>query len=141
MQGTFWDAPKRDRSPYSGDLFVAARTTQAAFGTQQIVPDTLTELLNRVCSVGATDNVCPDINGIPSYNAWWIIDLADWFRASGDISYLRANQNNVTQLLNTMSNETTQNLFDPTKTGIDTTVFSDWSPGMIQFGSVSAPDC
>ncbi len=138
MQDIFWDAPKRDRNPFSGDIFVAGRTAQVAFGSQKIIPETLSELLRRVCNVVVADVICKDINGIPSYNAWWVLDLGDWYGFSGDLSYVQANHDTLIGLLNTMSDETTQNLFDPSKAG--GAVFADWSPGMVQFGSVKAPD-
>jgi alpha-L-rhamnosidase len=138
MQAVYWDAPKRDRNPFSGDLYVAARTAQVAFGNIQTIRDTLNDLLRRVCIVEAAEIFGGDINCIPSYNAWWILDLGDQYRFSGDFVYLKSNRNNLVRILDVMTGELTQNLFQPSNpSGI---IFADWSPGMIQFGAVKSPD-
>lgn len=138
MQAVYWDAPKRDRNPFSADLYVSARTAQVAFGNTRTIRDTLNDLLRRVCNVEAAEMFGEDINCIPSYNAWWILALGDQYRFSGDFAYLKSNRKELVQILDVMTGELTQNLFRPTNlTGI---IFADWSPGMIQFGAVKAPE-
>jgi len=138
LQSTIWDAPKRDRNPFSGDLLVAGRAVQAAFGDTQIARDTLQDLLRRVSLVVVTDIFSKDINGIPAYNGWWVVDLADQYRYSGDLAYLQSHRDDLLQVLDTMASELDQGyLFANTS---NATVFADWSPGMIQFGAVQAPE-
>lgn len=137
LQATFWDAPKRDRNPFSGDMFVSARTTQAAFGSLPIVRDTLTELLRRV-TASVNDFTSTDINTIPGYNAYWVLDLADEYQFSGDLTYLRGNRDNLVQVLGVMASELNgANLFDPALTP-GATIFADWT--LVQFGAKTVPD-
>jgi len=124
LQSLLWDAPKRDRNSYSGDLFVAARSNQAAFAQNQIVQQSLTDMLNRSTA---------DLNNTPPYDAYWVLALEDQYRFSGDLTYLRSNETNLIQILDLMSSELTQNLYQRIDPSV--TVFADWSPGMIEFGS------
>jgi alpha-L-rhamnosidase len=71
MQESFWDAPKRDRRPFAGDLHVAARTARAAFGETRLTLQTLLELADEAMRTST------DINTIPGYNAFWILSLSD----------------------------------------------------------------
>jgi alpha-L-rhamnosidase len=129
MQATYWDAPKRDRNPFSGDLYVAARTARVVFGHTMIVGDTLTELLTHTSG---------DINGIPGYNAYWVLALADEFNFSGDLTLLQSNRIQLVQTLNLMASELNGNLFSSSVT--HPFVFADWSPGMVQLGAIQAPE-
>ena len=140
MQEVYWDAPKRDRNPFSGDLFVAGRTVQVAFGRQPIVLDTLNDLLRRVCIVEAFDITCQNINGIPSYSAWWVSEVADQYRLSGDLTYVKGHRDDLLRLLDLMTRELNHDTFDPTTMGEREYVFADQSPGMIQVSSAAPID-
>jgi len=139
MQTEFWDAPKRDRAPYSADLYVSARTARAAFGhaTDPIVKHTLDDLLKRVCFINGLPTRGEDINCIPAFNAWWILDLGDLYRFSGDREYLASQRENLRNILARMETQLKDGLFadDPSKF-----LFADWSPGMYHFAGQTAPD-
>ncbi len=139
MQTEFWDAPKRDRAPYSADLYVSARTARAAFGsaTDPIVKYTLEDLVKRVCIVNGRPTTGQDINCIPSFNAWWILDLGDLYRSSGDATYLASQRENLKAILDRMQTQLQNGVFadDPS-----TFLFADWSPGMVHFAGQTAPE-
>jgi len=139
MQTEFWDAPKRDRVPYSADLYVSARTARAAFGsaTEPIVKYTLEDLVKRVCIVNGRATTGQDINCIPSFNAWWILDLSDLYRSNGDVAYLASQRENLKAILDRMQTQLQNGLFadDPS-----TFLFADWSPGMYHFAGQTAPE-
>jgi alpha-L-rhamnosidase len=139
MQTEFWDAPKRDRAPYSADLYVSARTARAAFGhtTDPLVKYTLDDLLQRVCLINGLPTTGQDINCIPSFNAWWILDLGDLYRFNGDVAYLASQRGNLKAILDRMQTQLKNGLFadDP-----GMLVFVDWSPGMYHFAGQTAPE-
>ncbi|HVB56358.1 MAG TPA: hypothetical protein VNE63_08015 [Candidatus Acidoferrales bacterium] len=139
MQTEFWDAPKRDRSPYSADLYVSARTARAVFGdaTNALVEATLDDLLKRICLVNGMPVTGQDINCIPSFNAWWILDLGDLYRSSGDAAYLASQRESLKSILARMQTQLKDGLFadDPSME-----LFVDWSPGMYHFAGQTAPE-
>lgn len=82
MQDYVWDGIKRDRLVWIGDLHPEARVISAVFGAHEIVPATLDYQRDRT--------TLPEwMNGISSYSLWWILIQRDWYRAHGDIEYLR----------------------------------------------------
>ena len=139
LQSVFFDGPKRDRNPFAGDLYVAARSARSAFGhsTDPIVKITLDNLLERVCAVQAIPITGPDINCIPTYNAWWILALGDLYRFTNDTSYLREQHDNLVKVLAVMQGQLSQGLFQP---DLGRGSFADWSPGMFQIAGQSSPD-
>jgi alpha-L-rhamnosidase len=137
IQTTFWDAPKRDRKPFAGDLFVTARTVRVAFGDNDAIRKTLSELLRREFILQNTFTTV-DINNISSYDAYWVLDLFDEYQFSGDINYLNENRGDLVQVLEIMRTEVnSQHLFVNTNGAL---VFADWSPGMLQFAQIKGPD-
>jgi hypothetical protein len=139
MQIEFFDGIKRDRNPFAADLFVTARAARAAFGhaTDPLVKATLADLLHRVCITEAIPLTGHDINCIPSFNSWWILSLADLYRFTGDLAYLKSQHDNLVQILNVMGTELNGGLFQPDP---GMTVFVDWAPGMFQFPGQNAPE-
>src|SRR6266700_310554 len=139
MQTEFWDAPKRDRNPFAADLFVSARTARAAFGnaTDLLVKATLDDLVKRTCVTQGLPKTGRDINCIPSFNAWWILDLGDLYRSNRDAMYLANQRQNLADILARMQTKLSNGLFadDP-----GTFLFADWSPGMFHFAGQTAPE-
>ncbi|WP_419992665.1 alpha-L-rhamnosidase C-terminal domain-containing protein [Streptomyces boninensis] len=111
------DGPKRDRVPYAGDLQIAARAgyyqsadyrqnvrnTISLFACQQ-KPDGTFPLSSRIdvpCDPndpgppdGAPDGwPSPELLNsarLDSFTAWWVIDLAEYLRYTGDEQFARA---------------------------------------------------
>lgn len=119
MQDDIWDAPKRDRGRWMGDLDVSGRTIEDVFGDEFLMEDTLNRLLG-------TAPVRRDVNGIPGYSAFWVIGEAEYYRHQGSLKQLEATHTRLVQLLDYMETELNQhNLFADTNHAWP---FVDWSP-------------
>lgn len=135
-QNGIFDAPKRDRNVFSGDAYVTARTLRAAFGHAS---DALVES-SLVTMARHQDRFCPgaqDINCAPTYNAWWILLMADLYRYNHDLAFIQSQKPAMMFLLGVMQSEMQNNLFIS-----HGDVFADWSPGMVQspfFSRATAP--
>jgi hypothetical protein len=96
MQDDIWDAPKRDRGRWMGDLDVSGRTIETAFADQFLMEDTIRRL-NPVSPAGA------EVNGIPGYSAFWVMGLADYYRQTGKLDFVRSVLPNLHALLDYMT--------------------------------------
>jgi alpha-L-rhamnosidase len=81
-QDHIWDGIKRDRLVWIGDLHPEAMVVSSVFGNQPIVQTTLDWARDRTPLPGW-------MNGISSYSLWWLISQRDWFRAQGNLDYLK----------------------------------------------------
>lgn len=92
MQDYLWDGIKRDRLVWLGDMHPEVSVINAVFGADDVVPDSL-DLIR--------DATPPTewMNGISSYSMWWIIIHEDWYLHHGNLDYLRAQQEYLTELL------------------------------------------
>lgn len=121
MQDDIWDAPKRDRGRWMGDLDVSGRTIEDAFGGGFLMNDTLSRLL------GPTP-VERDVNGIPGYSAFWVTGEAEYYRHYGSLQQLESTHQRLVQLLHFMETELdSNNLFANTHKAWP---FVDWSPDL-----------
>jgi len=122
MQDDIWDAPKRDRGRWAGDLDVEAGTILGVFGDTFALEDTLKSL---------GDDTPPGqaVNGIGGYTAQWITTLAKVYEASGDVAYVRAEHDTLRKLLTTMdgSVDSATELLRRDSKGWG---FVDWAPGL-----------
>jgi len=121
MQDGVWDAPKRDRNRWMGDLDVSGRTIGAVFGDDSLMEDTLERLLGPA---PITDHV----NGIPGYSAFWVTGEKEFYLRTGSMTQLRSVHERLVQLLQYMEKDLDQQgLFaDRTKAW----PFVDWAPDM-----------
>ena len=76
MQEDIWDAPKRDRARWVGDLHVSGEVINNVFADKFLMEQTLTRLRD--------DAGNGHVNGIPGYSCAWICALADFHRHLGD---------------------------------------------------------
>jgi len=117
MQDDIWDAPKRDRARWMGDLSVTGNVINHVFADHFLMEDTLTRL-----------NPAPvnsHVNGIPGYSAYWVIGLADYYRQFGAATYLQSVMPNLSGLLTYMEGDLDdKNLFANKRGGWP---FVDWS--------------
>ena len=100
MQDDIWDAPKRDRGRWIGDLDVSGRVISDVFADKPLMESTLTALID--------DSHTPidrDVNTLAGYSASWVTELADFYRHSGDQAYLKSMQPKLVDLLHFMSEE------------------------------------
>ena len=122
MQDGVWDAPKRDRGWWAGDLAASAPVIGDVFGERLLLDHTLMHL---VPSSGQ------DVNGIPGYTALWIVTLADLYRHNGNKAALEEKHAVLLQLLQQMDSE-----LDPSGRFLNPHhrwLFIDWSPGLFAF--------
>ncbi|HTU32968.1 MAG TPA: alpha-L-rhamnosidase C-terminal domain-containing protein [Candidatus Acidoferrum sp.] len=121
MQDAIWDAPKRDRMPWMGDLDVSGHVIDAAFADHFLMQNTMDRLIDE-----AGDPLKRDVNGIPGYSAFWVMGEADYYRHIGDIKYLRSLHDRLVRLLDYMTGELDDGYFANTRKAWP---FVDWSPG------------
>jgi len=98
MQDGIWDAPKRDRGRWAGDLDVSGRVIDNVFADRFLMEDTLTRLLN---------DRAPGhhVNSIPGYSALWISALDQYYLHTGSLDYLKSVHQRLVDLLATMDAE------------------------------------
>lgn len=93
MQEYLWDAIKRDRLVWLGDLHPEVMTVNTVFGYNEVVPKSL-DLIRDATPV-------PNwMNGISSYSLWWVLIHRDWYYYQGDKTYLKEQQPYLTELIN-----------------------------------------
>ena len=80
-----WDGIKRDRLVWCGDLNQEIITSIYLFGDNKNITNSLTFLRSETPN-GAW------INHIPSYSAWWVINLCDYCRLTGNHQYFKSNK-------------------------------------------------
>jgi alpha-L-rhamnosidase len=133
MQDDIWDAPKRDRARWMGDLDVSGHVIDAVFADRFLMQETLDYLIRD-----AGRPVSRDVNGIPGYSAFWVMGEADYYRHTGDLNYLRSVHEPLVQLLDYMASETdARSVFTNPRHAWP---FVDWSPGMApSFGLETRP--
>jgi alpha-L-rhamnosidase len=121
MGDGIWDAPKRDRGWWAGDLDVTGPVIGDVFGDRFLLGRTLMHLIPPAGH---------DVNGIPGYTAQWITTMAALYRRSGPPAGAEVERQRAAllQLLRQMDSE-----FDASGQFIDRNnawLFVDWSPGL-----------
>lgn len=83
QNGFIWDGIKRDRLVWSGDLHQEILLSAYLYGDIPNISNSL-EFLSRQTPADAW------INSIPSYSAWWVINLCDYCRITGNRAFFEA---------------------------------------------------
>jgi hypothetical protein len=123
MQDDIWDAPKRDRMRWIGDMDVSGRVIDTVFADHFLMPRTMDRLVRD-----AGSPVDADVNGISGYSAFWVMGEADYYRHFADLAYLRSNHDPLVQLLSYMESELDQrHLYANARKSWP---YVDWSPDM-----------
>jgi len=123
MQDDIWDAPKRDRAPWMGDLDVSGLVIDTVFADRFLMRETMDQLMG-----GAGDPIGADVNNIPGYSAFWVMGQADYYRHIGDAKYLHSIHDPLLHLLDFMSGELDdRKLFANMRKSWP---FVDWSPDL-----------
>lgn len=81
-QDYVWDGIKRDRLVWMGDTHPETKAILAVFGAQDIIPATL----DYAAATTPPDSAW--MNNMSTYTLWWIRNLAEWYRFTGDLKYL-----------------------------------------------------
>ena len=122
MQDDIWDAPKRDRDRWMGDLDVSGDVIDSVFADHFLMQDTMTRLIGP-------SPVERDVNGISGYSAFWVMGMADYDRHVGSKEYLASMHSRLLQLLVYMEGELgPDHLYRHDKRKNPCCVFVDWSP-------------
>ncbi len=121
MQDDIWDAPKRDRGRWMGDLEVSGRTIEYAFDDRFLMNDTLDHLLGP-------EPVRGDVNGIPGYSAFWVIGEKHYYLQTGSTEQLESIHTRLVQLLDYMETQLDEHSLFADKN--HEWPFVDWSPEM-----------
>lgn len=85
QNGYIWDGIKRDRLVWCGDMNPEIVTAMYLFGDNQNITNALQFLRNET-PAGEW------INDIPTYTAWWILNLCDYCAMSGNTAFFDANK-------------------------------------------------
>lgn len=121
MQDGIWDAPKRDRNRWMGDLDVSGRTIADVFGDGFLMRDTLDRLIGPA-------PVTKHVNGIPGYSAFWVTGETEYYLHTGAIKQLKSVHARLVQLLEYMRKDLDRHgLFSDLTHAWP---FVDWSPGL-----------
>ena len=112
-QEYLWDGIKRDRLVWMGDTHPETMVILNVFGAASILP----ESLDYIAAVTPPDKW---MNTIPTYTLWWIRNVAEWYRYTGDKTYVEKHADYL------------EKTFDHVLTGMNATnewragVFLDW---------------
>jgi hypothetical protein len=130
MQEDIWDAPKRDRGLWIGDLQVTGQTINVVFADKFLMERSI-ELVREQAQGGHPSRDLPvsEVNSIPGYSAAWFCTLADYYMHHGDKAILRRQHANIISLLKYLKTDfDSQSLFNNPHNAWD---FCDWAPGFI----------
>lgn len=130
MQEDIWDAPKRDRGLWIGDMQVTGQTINVAFGSRFLLERSIGRV-RELAQGGRPDSALPvsDVNSIPGYSAAWLCTLAEYYLHQGDKAFLMRQHVKIISLLKYLQTEFNEkDLFDNPHKAWD---FCDWSPGFI----------
>ena len=92
QNGYIWDGIKRDRLVWSGDLNQEIISSIYLFGDN-------TNITNSLSFLRAETPADEWINTFPTYSAWWVINLCDHCRLTGNMDYFEANKDYAKAIL------------------------------------------
>lgn len=128
MQEDIWDAPKRARARWIGDLHVSGRVIDTIFADKFLMEQTMQRLRDDAQGgQPATASPKSHVNGIPGYSCAWVCTLADFHRHLGDYAYLHKQHDGLVSLLGYLQGEVDDRNLFANKRG--QWPFVDWSPG------------
>jgi alpha-L-rhamnosidase len=130
MQEEIWDAPKRDRGLWIGDLQITGQTINKVFADRFLMEHSIAKVRTEAQGGRAPAELpVNDVNTIPGYSGSWFCTLADFHRHFGDINFLKSQHEAIISLLKFQQTQFDKNnLFsNPYKSW----AFCDWSPGFV----------
>lgn len=81
MQEYLWDGIKRDRLVWVGDMHPEVSTILSVFGDDEVIKNSL-DFISEYTPANEW------MNGMPSYNLWWLKIQLDYYMWTGDNEYL-----------------------------------------------------
>ncbi len=135
MQEQIWDGPKRDRALWIGDLQISGQTINNVFLDHFLMLLSMTKVRQQAQG-GRPANDLPVsyVNKLPGYSNAWICTLADFYRHTGDLKYIKSQHQLLLSMLRYMKlGFNKKNIFvNKLKARWN---FVDWAPHLI-----AAPD-
>ena len=120
QNGYIWDGIKRDRLVWCGDLNPEIITSLYLFGDNDNIKNSLDFLKE-------TTPADEWMNWIPTYSAWWVINLCDYCKRTGNKKYFRENKKYAQEIMKhfdrCIKEDGSMNLSD----GKGMEFFLDWS--------------
>ena len=135
MQEQIWDGPKRDRALWMGDLQISGQTINNVFLDHFLMQLSMT-MVRLQAQGGRPADALPVsyVNSLPGYSNAWICGLADYYRHTGDLKYIRSQHQLLLSMLRYMRMGFNRNNIFVNKLKA-TWNFVDWAPKLI-----AAPD-
>lgn len=93
QNGYIWDGIKRDRLVWCGDLNPEIITSLYLFGDN----DNIKNSLNFLKEITPAEDW---MNWIPTYSAWWVINLCDYCKHTGNRKYFKENKKYAREVIN-----------------------------------------
>lgn len=115
-----WDGIKRDRLVWCGDLHPEILTGLYLFGDNE----NITNSLSFLCENTPADKW---INTIPTYSAWWVINLCDYCTFTGNWDYFRENREYALAVIEHFNSCVTEDGQAVLTDGLGMEYFLDWS--------------
>ena len=91
-QDYLWDGIKRDRLAWMGDTHPEICSILSVFGAADVLPRTF-EYMEGITSRGNW------MNGMPNYTLWYLRNVWEWWRYTGDTAFLLARKGYLSQTL------------------------------------------
>jgi hypothetical protein len=131
MQEQIWDAPKRDRGCWIGDMTWTGESINVVFADRFLMERSIKQERDGVQGGHPAGELpASDINGVPGYSAAWLSLLAEYHRHAGAREFLtRQHKNIVTLLQFQQTNFDEHDLFVNAHKGLP---FCDWVSGFVQ---------
>lgn len=92
QNGYIWDGIKRDRLVWCGDLHPEMITSLYLFGDNKNIKNSLT-FLREITDADEW------MNWIPTYSAWWVINLCDYCKYTGNWNYYKKNKDYASKII------------------------------------------
>ena len=99
QKGYIWDGIKRDRLVWCGDLHPEVITSLYLFGDNENIKNSFLFLKKTMEIQESNGGEWEWINGIPSYSAWWIINLCDYCTFTGNQEFFQENREYALEIL------------------------------------------
>lgn len=127
QNGYIWDGIKRDRLVWSGDLHQEILLSLYLYGDNGNIQNSLRFLKEE-------NSPREWINGIPSYSAWWVINLCDYCNLSGNQEFFRENRAYAEAVIENFDRCIDQN------GEMDFSVATHWMPFFLDWPTTGTPD-
>ena len=96
-QNYIWDGIKRDRLVWMGDMHPETMVVINVFGAADVLPESLDYM------AATTDPNTEWMNCMGPYTLWWVRNVAEWYRFTGDGTYLERHHRYLADTLNRLA--------------------------------------